>query len=156
MRKKEKRKKNEKKEKQKERKDDRAHLAPIAKPLAGKRLTKKILKLTTKAAKQKRIRRGVKEVVKAIKKGEKGLGILAGDISPIDVLSHIPILCEESDITYCYVPSKEDLGAASQTKRPTSCVLIWINEQDEFKDLYGDVKSGIQELEIHFGGPCCL
>lgn len=32
--------------------------------------------------------------------------ILAGDVSPIDVISHIPVLCEENQIPYCYVPSK--------------------------------------------------
>lgn len=33
--------------------------------------------------------------------------ILAGDISPIDVLTHIPIVCEDHGIPYVYVPSKE-------------------------------------------------
>ena len=33
--------------------------------------------------------------------------IIAGDISPIDVITHIPLLCEENAIPYIYVPSKE-------------------------------------------------
>lgn len=32
---------------------------------------------------------------------------MAGDISPIDVLTHIPIVCEDHQIPYIYVPSKE-------------------------------------------------
>ena len=99
-------------------------VSPIANPLAGKKLAKKALKTIKKAAKAKMIRRGVKEVVKAIKKGEKGLVIIAGDISPIDVISHLPVLCEECDVPYIFVPSKVDLGAAGQTKRPTSCTLV--------------------------------
>jgi H/ACA ribonucleoprotein complex subunit 2 len=47
------------------------------------------------AAKAKAIRRGVKEVVKAVRKGEKGFVLIAGDISPIDVIAHLPILCED-------------------------------------------------------------
>lgn len=35
------------------------------------------------------------------------LCVIAGNISPIDVITHVPILCEESDIPYIYVPSKE-------------------------------------------------
>ncbi|POW19417.1 hypothetical protein PSHT_04683, partial [Puccinia striiformis] len=58
--------------------------------------------LSSKGSKQRRIKRGVKEVVKALRKGEKGLVVMAGDISPMD----------------------ESLGAASSTKRPTSCVMI--------------------------------
>lgn len=32
---------------------------------------------------------------------------LAGDISPIDVLTHVPVLCEDHNVPYVYVPSKE-------------------------------------------------
>ena len=40
------------------------------------------------------------------------------------VIAHVPIFCEEKGVPYIYVPSKEELGAASQTKRPTSIVLV--------------------------------
>jgi ribosomal protein L7Ae-like RNA K-turn-binding protein len=33
--------------------------------------------------------------------------ILAGDISPIDVITHIPVVCEDHKVPYVYVPSKE-------------------------------------------------
>lgn len=71
-----------------------------------------VLKLAKKAAQRKQIKRGVKEVVKAIRKNAKGLLVIAGDISPIDVITPLPVLCEEADIPYIYVPSKEELGAA--------------------------------------------
>lgn len=67
------------------------NMAQIAHPLAGKKLTKKILKTVKKgmnlwypslqtielwcgmiASKLKHIKRGVKEVVKGLRKGEKG------------------------------------------------------------------------------------
>uniref|UniRef100_A0A2P2MSQ5 H/ACA ribonucleoprotein complex subunit 2 n=1 Tax=Rhizophora mucronata TaxID=61149 RepID=A0A2P2MSQ5_RHIMU len=82
-------------------------LSPIAKPLAGKKLSKKTFKLVRRAAERKCLKRGVKEVVKSIRRGQKGLCIIAGNISPIDVITHLPILCEENDIPYVYVPSKE-------------------------------------------------
>lgn len=96
----------------------------ISQPLASKKSTKKAHKLVKKAAAAKRIRRGVKEVVKGLRKGETGFAILAGDIYPIDVVSHLPVLLEENNVPYVYVPSKFDLGAAASTKRPTSCVLV--------------------------------
>ncbi|CAI9775733.1 unnamed protein product [Fraxinus pennsylvanica] len=82
-------------------------LAPIAKPLAGKKLCKRTLKLVRRAAEHKCLKRGVKEVVKSIRRGNKGLCVIAGNISPIDVITHVPILCEEADIPYIYVTSKE-------------------------------------------------
>ena len=59
----------------------------------------------------------MKEVVKSIRKKEKGyvqlkaelisrIMVLAANIAPIDVISHIPVLCEENDIPYIFVSSK--------------------------------------------------
>lgn len=104
----------------------------------------------------------MKEVVKSIRKSPtaapsatgnpditpNGIVILAADISPMDVISHIPVLCEDHNIPYVYVPSRAELGAAGSTKRPTSVVMIapktgkgapeegkgeW---EDNFKDLH--------------------
>ena len=50
--------------------------------------------------------------------------IIAADISPIDVLSHLGILCEEKNVPYIYVKSRAEIGEACKTKRPTSCVFI--------------------------------
>jgi H/ACA ribonucleoprotein complex subunit 2 len=50
--------------------------------------------------------------------------VLAGDVSPIDVITHVPVLCEDAGVPYVYVPSKEALGQAGQTKRPTSVMLV--------------------------------
>ncbi len=108
-------------------------MSVIAKPLAPRKTTKKLHKLVKKASQAKFVRRGVKEVVKAIRKGERGFCIIAGDISPIDVITHLPIMCEDKQIPYFYVPSKLDLGAAASTKRPTSCILI--TPKDTFSDM---------------------
>ena len=120
----------------------------ISQPLASKKSTKKAHKLVKKAAGTKAIRRGVKEVIKGIRKGEKGLAILAGDIFPIDVISHIPILLEEKDIPYLFVPSKQDLGAAACTKRPTSVVLIRPPSKDsDFLDAFESLTAEAKEYD---------
>ena len=129
---------------------------PFAKPLAPKKVNKKILKTVKKASKAKHVKRGVKEVVKALRKGEKGLVIIAGDISPPDVISHIPVLCEDSSVPYVFIPSKEDLGSAGATKRPTSCVMVVpgggktkknADKTDEYKESYDEVVKEISSLE---------
>ncbi|KAF3940372.1 hypothetical protein ABW19_dt0202609 [Dactylella cylindrospora] len=112
-------------------------LVPFAKPLAEGKLAKKVLKTTKKAAKTKALKRGVKEVVKALRKSPNHatssskpdpktlpLLILAGDISPPDVISHLPVLAEDHGIPYVFVTSRAELGAAGATKRPTSVVMI--------------------------------
>ncbi|XP_010257837.1 PREDICTED: H/ACA ribonucleoprotein complex subunit 2-like protein [Nelumbo nucifera] len=130
-------------------------LAPIAKPLAGKKLCKRTLKLVRRASEAKCLKRGVKEVVKSIRRGNKGLCVIAGNISPIDVITHVPILCEEADIPYVYVPSKEDLATAGATKRPTCCVLVLTKptkgelgqeDQEKLKADYEQVVQDVSEL----------
>lgn len=85
------------------------------------------------AAKNKSLKRGVKEVVKSLRKsnlasavgGEaSAIVVLAADISPMDVISHLPVLCEDHGVPYIFVSSRAELGAASSTKRPTSVVMV--------------------------------
>jgi len=124
---------------------DRSTLSPVAEPLASKKLHSRIFKLVKKANKNKALKRGVKEVVKSIKKGQKGMVFLAADVSPLDVISHLPILCEESDIAYCYIISKAGLSQASSTKRSTSCVMIPAPKKDD--DLYKYYDKCIKEIK---------
>ena len=42
----------------------------------------------------------------------------------MDVISHIPVLCEDHAVPYIFVPSRAELGAASSTKRPTSVAMV--------------------------------
>ena len=118
----------------------------ISKPLASKKMTKRVYKLVKKGCASKFVKRGVKEVVKAIRNGEKGCCIVAGDISPIDVICHIPIMCEDRSIPYIYIPSKHDLGAASGTKRPTSCVLINPKKSFTEMELYNTIMEDIKKI----------
>lgn len=87
------------------------------------------------AAVNKCLKRGVKEVVKALRKSPTpaanaaistptGIVILAADISPMDVISHIPVLCEDHGIPYVFVTSRAELGNSAATKRPTSVVMV--------------------------------
>jgi H/ACA ribonucleoprotein complex subunit 2 len=85
------------------------------------------------AAAHRTLKRGVKEVVKALRKSPQqsqpsslpiGIVVLAADISPMDVISHIPVLAEDHNIPYIYVTSRAELGMAGMTKRPTSVVML--------------------------------
>ena len=128
--------------------ESRLFVSPIADPLAGDKFTKKILKLIKKGMKDKLVKRGVKETVKAVRKGQKGLVIIAADISPIDVLSHLPILCEDKSIPYMYVKSRAEVGEACKTKRPTSCVMIMKPEKSKHEgthESYDECKEKVLE-----------
>ncbi|KAB5538285.1 hypothetical protein DKX38_015818 [Salix brachista] len=84
---------------------------------------------------------------------------LRGHISPIDVITHALILCEEADIPYVYVSSKEAssqlLIIAGATKRPQCCVLVLTKptkgelgkeDQEKLGADYDQVVSDVSEL----------
>ncbi|EZA55683.1 hypothetical protein DMN91_001756 [Ooceraea biroi] len=116
-----------------------------AKPMAPKKLTKKIYKCIKKASKQKTyLRNGLKDVQKHIRKGETGLVVFAGDVFPIEIMCHLPVVCEDKNIPYCFTPSRQDIGTAMGVKRGSLMVLI--KEHQDYKDLYDEIKSVMQTL----------
>ncbi|KAI0239607.1 H/ACA ribonucleoprotein complex subunit 2-like protein [Lamellibrachia satsuma] len=121
-------------------------VTPIAKPLASRKQTKKLYKIIKKAHKHKQLRKGVREVQKFIRKGEKGIVILAGDTNPIDVICHMPVVCEDKSILYCYTPSKEDLGAACGSRRPTCMVMV--KQHDDYTDLYNECADDVKGMPM--------
>lgn len=110
--------------------------SPIAQPLASKKLAKKLMKLLKKAQAKKAVARGIKDVPKNLRKGKiaPGLIVIAGDIEPVDVAAHIPMVFEEKDVPYCYVPSKRDIGLALGTKRTVA--LAAVERKKDYADLF--------------------
>ncbi|ROV90574.1 hypothetical protein VSDG_07488 [Cytospora chrysosperma] len=112
----------------------KTQLVYFALPLADAKGHKKIYKTIKKARKAGALQRGVKEVNKALRKTAiktpanadqvPGIAIIAGDISPDEVIMHLPIYCEEHNVPYLFVKSRLELGSAAKTKRPTSVVFI--------------------------------
>merc|ERR1712015_34761 len=117
----------------------------IAKPMASKKLTKKLYKLIKKGSKHKTfVRNGLKDVQSRIRKGEKGLVVFAGDVTPIDVMCHLPAVCEEKNLPYVYTPSRQDLGSAMGVKR--GCLMVMVREHEDYKELYDELKAEIDAL----------
>ncbi|OON22546.1 ribosomal protein L7Ae, partial [Opisthorchis viverrini] len=119
----------------------------IANPMASEKLAKRLHKLVRKARRNKKAEFAVKSIVKSIeKKKAVGLLIIAGDISPIDSISHLPIICEEHNIPYCYVPSRMDLGASAGSVGPIMAAFIERDEQ--YGDLYDKCHALIDALPL--------
>lgn len=117
----------------------------IAKPMASKKLTKKLYKLIKKGSKHKGfVRNGLKDVQARIRKGESGLVIFAGDVTPVDVMCHMPAVCEEKSLSYCYTPSRQDLGTAMGVKR--GCLMVMVREHEDYKELYQEMLSEVNTL----------
>ncbi|VEL13244.1 unnamed protein product [Protopolystoma xenopodis] len=122
-------------------------LSPIAQPLASEKLTKRLFKLMRKAKRTKSCTLGVKAVIKdIIKRNESGIVVLAGNISPIDTIAHVPVTLEEHDVPYCYVPSYLHLSANYGVGKTTFCILI--KKHEDYEELYDKCYKSVDDLPL--------
>lgn len=52
------------------------------------------------------VRTGANEVTKLLSRGNAQLVILAMDCQPPEIIAHLPLICEDKNVTYLYVSSK--------------------------------------------------
>ena len=84
-----------------------------------------------------KIKKGTNETTKVVERGVAKLVLIAKDVNPPEIIMHIPVLCEEKEVPFVIVPSKEDLGAAAGLQVGTSAVVI-VQEGDS-KDLIKEI-----------------
>ncbi len=94
----------------------------------------KILQIVEIARNTGKIRIGTNEATKAIERGIAKLVVVADDVSPKEVVMHLPPLCEEKKVPLAHVKSKQELGRASGIDVPTASIAI-LQEGDAKKDI---------------------
>ena len=84
----------------------------------------KILEAIEIARTTGKIRKGANETTKAIEKGQAKIVVYAEDVSPKEVIMHLPLLCKEKNIPCVKVSKKDDLGAAAGLAVGSAAVAI--------------------------------
>lgn len=100
-------------------------------------LAEKTYNTIEKAADTGKIAVGTNEVTKAVERNNADLVVIAGDVSPEEIVMHLPALAEERDIPYTFVPEKEELGLAAgiNVQSATIAVTQSGNAEDELEDV---------------------
>ena len=75
-------------------------------------LVRPILEALRVAAQTGKVRKGTNEATKAIERGISKLIVIAEDVEPPEVVAHLPLICEEQNAAYAFVPDKQELGKA--------------------------------------------
>ncbi len=57
-------------------------------------------------------RKGTNETTKTIERGKAKLVLIAENVTPPEVVAHLPLLCDERKAPYVYVPDKAAIGEA--------------------------------------------
>jgi large subunit ribosomal protein L7Ae len=104
-------------------------------------LSDKALQLVQVAAETGKIRVGTNEVTKSSERAEAKLVVMAEDVDPVEILVHIPMLCEEKRIPYIYVGKKQRLGQSAGLSKSAASVAIVEP---------GDAKALLEEIAAQF------
>ena len=100
-------------------------------------LSDKALQLVQVASETGKVRVGTNEVTKSSERAEAKLVVMAEDVDPVEILVHVPMLCEEKRIPYVYVPKKQRLGqSAGLTKAAASVAVV---EAGDGKPILDDI-----------------
>ncbi|MEK6853494.1 MAG: ribosomal L7Ae/L30e/S12e/Gadd45 family protein [Nanoarchaeota archaeon] len=97
----------------------------------------KVLEAVEIARTTGKIRKGANEATKALEKGSAKLVVYAEDVSPKEIIMHLPLLCKEKNVPCFAVSKRDDLGAAAGLAVPTAAVAV-VKE--------GEAKSAIEAL----------
>jgi len=119
---------------------------PKAYPLAEQALTTKILNLVQQAANYKQLRKGANEATKTLNRGQAEFVVLAADSEPLEILLHIPLLCEDKNVPYVFVRSKQALGRACGVSRPVIAASVTQNEGSQIKPQILTIQQDIEKL----------
>jgi large subunit ribosomal protein L7Ae len=104
-------------------------------------LADKALQLVQVAGETGKIRVGTNEVTKSSERAEAKLVVMAEDVDPVEILVHIPMLCEEKRIPYIYVAKKQRLGQSAGLSKSAASVAIVEP---------GDAKALLEEIAAQF------
>ncbi len=71
-----------------------------------------------------KIKKGTNEVTKAIERGKARLVFIGSDVTPAEIVRHLPILSKEKDIAYLEIPEAKRLGNSAGIQVGAASVAI--------------------------------
>ncbi len=105
-----------------------------------KDLQDKILSAVEVAKESGKVRKGTNEVTKAVERMEAKFVVIATDVSPPEVVAHLPYLCDEKNVPYAFAGTKNDLGSRIGIKSAASVAVVEFGKSEE------DFKKIIEEI----------
>nr|XP_056702524.1 NHP2-like protein 1 [Euleptes europaea] len=121
---------------------------PKAYPLADAQLTKTLLDLVQQSCNYKQLRKGANEATKTLNRGIAEFIVMAADAEPLEIILHLPLLCEDKNVPYVFVRSKQALGRACGVSRPVIACSITIKEGSQLKPQIQSVQQAIERLLV--------
>jgi large subunit ribosomal protein L7Ae len=90
------------------------------------------------------VKKGTNETTKAVERGNAELVFVAEDVSPEEVVMHLPEIAGERDIPHIFVETQDDLGHAAGLSVGSAAAAI--TDAGEAVDDVEDIASKVEEL----------
>jgi U4/U6 small nuclear ribonucleoprotein SNU13 len=104
--------------------------------------------LVQQASNYKQLKKGANEATKTLNRGISEFIVMAADAEPLEILLHLPLLCEDKNVPYVFLPSKIALGRACGVSRPVIACSVLSNEGSQLKSQIDSMKGKIESLLI--------
>ncbi|KOC58830.1 NHP2-like protein 1, partial [Habropoda laboriosa] len=121
---------------------------PGAYPLASVTLSTKVLNLVHQAVSYNQVRKGVNEATKTLNRGLSEFIVLAEDARPLEVLLHLPLLCEHKNVPYIFIKSRKALGRACGVTRPIVACAVTFKQDSQLQPRIQAVQQEIERLLV--------
>jgi large subunit ribosomal protein L7Ae len=92
-----------------------------------------------------KVRKGTNETTKAVERAIAKFVVIAEDVDPPEIIFHLPVMCEEKNIPFIYVASKNKVGTALGIDVPSASAAII--EGGEAQKLIDDLTKKLKDLK---------
>jgi large subunit ribosomal protein L7Ae len=92
-----------------------------------------------------KVRKGTNETTKAVERAIAKFVVIAEDVDPPEIIFHLPIMCQEKNISFIYVASKQQLGRALGIDVPSASAAII--ESGDAQRLIDDLSKKLKDLQ---------
>ncbi len=90
------------------------------------------------------VKKGTNETTKAVERGNAELVYVAEDVSPEEVVMHLPEIADEKETPYVFVEAQDDIGRAAGLEVGSAAAAIV--DAGEAQDDVDDIAEKVEEL----------
>src|SRR6056297_3384695 len=91
------------------------------------------------------VKKGTNETTKAVERGNAALVLVAEDVSPEEIVMHLPELAEEKGIPVIFVETQDDIGHAAGLEVGSAAAAV-VSAGDASDDIE-DIAEKVEELQ---------
>ncbi|PSP41610.1 50S ribosomal protein L7ae [Halobacteriales archaeon QH_10_70_21] len=90
------------------------------------------------------VKKGTNETTKAVERGNAELVFIAEDVSPEEVVMHLPEIADEKGTPYVFIEAQDDIGHAAGLEVGSAAAAIV--DAGEAQDDVEDISEKLEEL----------